>query len=305
MHPIWSRSSSVPRTFSTSEGVRGSRLTGRCVWPFSLSFPCRPIFRSGEVYQLPETFGEEVTIQYELTVDISRGMFRSDDHIRTAFGYVRCSIPEPSSALRQLAYEERIPIPDPGVDVEGWKSLPAIAVHGLIAQSRPAEVQVTLSLAKPLSYTRGSVIPCFLKFSSLDVQALDVARPGDSIKLYLRRTIKYQRPSDSKFNWNEATKDVCTALWWNPPNTSGGTDRAVRYLEGEIQLPKDLKPSAKVEHFSISYTLVLYPIEMTGFRTIGTDLNRPLLSEPVRIVTMYAGGPRPISYLEHLLHMIL
>ncbi|KAK7040800.1 hypothetical protein VNI00_009706 [Paramarasmius palmivorus] len=288
MHPIWSRSQGGPRTPSTSGEVGGSKLSGRCIWPFTISMP-RTINTANGLCSLPETFmetGTDATIQYELTVDISRGMFRSDSRIRTAFGYVPCSIPEAPSLLRQLAHEASIPIPGPDIDVDGWKNLAKLTVHGLVAQSRSAQVDLTLSLAKPLSYTRGSVIPCFLKFSSDDTQALDMFRPGDSVKLSLQRDIKYHNAmsaSRSSVAWNATTKHIGFAKWWSPQIDTSDIDHTVRYLQGEVRLPVELKPSAKIEHFSISYSLVLYPLEMTGFQTFGIGLDQPLVTEPVTI----------------------
>ncbi|ESK95334.1 hypothetical protein Moror_3906 [Moniliophthora roreri MCA 2997] len=298
-HPIWSKSPEAPRTPSPSEGASSSKLSGHCVFPISISLP-RVVCpgNSGVEYQLPETFTEaetHATVQYELTLHISRGKLRADNRIRTPFGYVPSSRPEPPSLLRQLAYEQNLPIPGPHFDVEGWKTLGTTIARGIVFHGREAEVQCTLSLAKPLCYTRGSVIPCFLNLWSIDRQTLDWVSNPNSIALTLCRKIKYYNApamAKSEVSWKETSKDICTARWW-PSGTIQG-DSQNRYLEGEIRLPKDLRPSSEVAHFSISYSVDLYPFDLAGFKSHRS--REPMLSEPIEIVTMYAKGPRPVAW---------
>ncbi|KAK7032321.1 hypothetical protein VNI00_013280 [Paramarasmius palmivorus] len=302
VHPIWSKSPEGPRTPSPSEGASGSKLSGRCLWPFSISLP-RAINTStgstpGEEFLLPETFTEpdtHATVQYELTLHVSRGKLRSDNRIRTPFGYVPSSRPEPPSLLRQLAYEQNLPIPGPHVDAEGWKTLGTTITRGISFHGREAEVQCTLSLAKPLSYTRGSVIPCFLNLWSIDRQTLEWVSNPNSIALTLCRKVKYYNApamAKSEVSWKETSKDICTARWW--PSGTIQSDPQNRYLEGEIRLPKDLRPSSRVAHFSITYSVDLYPFDLAGFKSHKS--REPIISEPVEIVTMHGRGPRPVAW---------
>jgi hypothetical protein len=64
-----------------------------------------------------------------------------------------------------------------------------------------------------------------------------------------------------------------------------------RQLEGEIHLPKDLRPSSDMGHFSIAYSVVLSPFSAPGFKP---NSSTPLVCEPVEIATMHARGPRAI-----------
>jgi len=83
--PIWSKSPDVPRLPSTSEGAQGPKLLGQCVWPLNIAIP-RTVNCPGEggdirTFRLPETFLERHTvasIQYDLTVQVSRGILRAD-----------------------------------------------------------------------------------------------------------------------------------------------------------------------------------------------------------------------------------
>ena len=76
----------TPRMQSSSQGTTSSKLFGHCVWPLSIPLPRTVVVPtgSGEMRSchLPETFLERntrVSVQYELTINISRGILRSDN----------------------------------------------------------------------------------------------------------------------------------------------------------------------------------------------------------------------------------
>ena len=84
--PIWSKSLDCPRVPSPSEGASSTKLLGHCVWPLSIPIPRSVEVPSGggdvRSYRLPETFLErytKVSIQYDLSIIISRGGLRSDN----------------------------------------------------------------------------------------------------------------------------------------------------------------------------------------------------------------------------------
>ncbi|KAF8802489.1 hypothetical protein BYT27DRAFT_7112534 [Phlegmacium glaucopus] len=298
--PIWSKSPDSPRLPSPSDGVLGDRLLGHCAWPLSI-----PISRTvnaptgaGDTrsFRLPETFLERhtrVSVQYDLTINISRGKLRADNRIKTAFGYVPSTRPDPPSLLKQLAYQQFLPLPGPLTDPEGWKTLRPVAVRGVAFKSHPAEARCTLSLSKPLCYARGTVLPCFIALTGSESQVLDLLSAPRSIVLSLRRRVRfYNQTSSSRPDvaWNETVEDMGSAVWW--PSSESRSDSTTRYLEGEIRLAKDLRPTSGMGHFSISYTVVLCPFDVLGF----TSDAATLLSEPVKIATMNAKGPRPNAY---------
>ncbi|KAG6865794.1 hypothetical protein C0991_011786 [Blastosporella zonata] len=83
--PIWSKSSDVPRAPSPTDAASKSKLLGRCEWPLSIPLPATVTIpnESGsmQTYRLPETFLERRTpasIQYDFTIQISRGMLRTN-----------------------------------------------------------------------------------------------------------------------------------------------------------------------------------------------------------------------------------
>ena len=100
---------------------------------------------------------------------------------------------------------------------------------------------------------------------------------------------------------------MAPAVWW--PSSDSRSTSTTRYLEGEISLAKDLRPTSEMGHFSISvssqtkerrmvlifafqYAVVLRPFDALGFTSDATTV----LSEPVQIATMKGKGPRPIAY---------
>jgi len=297
--PIWSKSPDVPRVPSPSEGASKSKLLGHCEWPLSIPLPRTVTVQTGtgsmETCRLPETFLERHTsasIQYDFTIQISRGMLRTDSHLKTAFGYVPSSRPEPPSLLRQFAYQQSAPLPGPSSDPDGWKNLRPVTARASIHGSS-VEVQCLLSLAKPLTYTRGSILPCFLTLQSAENKALDAFAAPSAIHLNLQRRVRFfSKHSNSPMDnfWHESIDEMGSATWW--PSAGNRSHPDARYFEGEIKLAKDLRPSTAVGHFSISYQVVLRPFDISA----GESDHRSLLSEPVEIVTMHSKGPRPQAY---------
>ena len=249
--------------------------------------------------------------------------------IKTAFGYVPSTRPDAPSLLRQLVYQDGLPLPGPSTDPEGWKTLRTVPVRGVMFKSRRVEARCTVSLiavmkqtvlpthfqmsiAQPTCYTRGSVIPCYMTLEGSESPVLDVLSAPSSIVVCLRRRVRFYNKSSSPRRdvaWNETVEDMGTAIWW--PSSSARSDSLTRHLEGEIRLAKYLRPTSEMGHFSISvsllvddkvifvlltpldqYAVVLCPFEAANY----TSEASVLLSEQVEIATMYAKGPRPHAY---------
>jgi len=127
-----------------------------------------------------------------------------------------------------------------------------------------------------------------------DRQALDLLSAPEVPLVHLRRHVK----CPTKEHDPEARRRMNTyqryepATWWISPEALPDEESSRRRLMGEIRLPPDLKASTVMVDFEVEYSVVLYPFEAVGFRPVG---DRALLTEPVRIVTAYADGPRPRS----------
>ncbi len=126
-----------------------------------------------------------------------------------------------------------------------------------------------------MSYTRGSIIPCFITIHSdiVEVEQLlsDTERP--TVRL-LRRVwhpmVEFENPTPdqgttgagSTMNTTWAyivvptsdmklvTDEVGRANWWTPPKNVVQVPNA-RHLEGEIHLSPDLQPSCDFQSFRI------------------------------------------------------
>lgn len=129
--------------------------------------------------------------------------------MKTAIVYTPSIIPASASVARQLAYSEGSPLPGPTVDPEGWHTLPKVMVCGELLGRRKVEVGCTLSLAKPLCYTRGAVIPCYLTLESSNSHALGLLSTPKSPFARLTRRVRYTQ---------DMTSSTETTL--NEPSTS-------------------------------------------------------------------------------------
>ncbi|KAK7437000.1 hypothetical protein VKT23_006714 [Stygiomarasmius scandens] len=267
-------------TLLWSKDAHNAKLSGEQHWPFSVSLPKQVSLSEGDraeeqQYVLPHTFLERnirASIRYDLVVHITRKL-RPDSNLQQTFVYIPAIRPDPPSLLRQLAYQENSPLAGPSVDPEGWLTLAPVKSHGTVFSSRTVEITCTLSLAKPLSYTRNSVLPLSLLLESNDRQTLDLltANPNSAINLRLRRQLDVMRGDSVRSPvWNlpsqkaEYIVDLGEAVWWASADGDVSGEGRVR-LDGEIPLAKDLKPSTLFPHFNVEYYVVLLPFTVTGF----------------------------------------
>jgi hypothetical protein len=299
---LWSKSMGDPRAPRPSETAHSGKLQGEYVWPFSIQLP-KTVSLPGhhgslQDYSLPQTFLERNTrasIQYDLTVQICRNKLRADSQLHTILAYVPSTKPSSPSLLRQLAYQEHSLSPGPEFDPDGWKTLQPVVIRGSIFNARHVTAKCRLSVAKPLCYTRGAVIPCVLDIECKDSQAFDLLASPHAVVLQLQRRVRFfldtAAVSASQLGWNETVDAVETAVWW--PGERNSAEPHVRRLEGEIRLSKDLKPTSAISHFSVSYSVVMSPFVTTAFTSTDT---KAVLAEPVEIATMYGRGPRPRAF---------
>jgi hypothetical protein len=311
--PLWSRAMGDPHTSSPSSSPGSAsrfngKLSGSYSWPFSFTLPKKVTLQHTsaeppQTYRLPQTFLERLTIvsvQYDLTVNITRTKLRPDSQLQTVLAYIPCTKPREPSMLRQLAYRESSPLLLPEMDPEGWHALPTVPIKGRIFSSHQVNIDLNLSLATPLCYTRGTVIPLYLTLSSQDRQALDLLSSPHAINIRLRRRVRYYISASNVASYKQTgsaeRKDaidfVENAVWWPAP----GGDRHSRRLNGEIRLAKDLKPTSSMAHFTIDYSVVVCPFQAAGFSCRFDSTEQPLSTVPVEIATMFARGPRPKAY---------
>ncbi|KAK7005954.1 hypothetical protein R3P38DRAFT_3040562 [Favolaschia claudopus] len=291
-HTIWSATEGDPQA---PEGSGKSKLKGDYVWPFSLPIPST-VTKDGQTWRTPHSFVDTIasfSIRYTAELRIVRGKLRPDDKVSCTFAYFSMQQPGPPSPLRQLAYQENSPLFGPEVDPEGWLSQ-SVTVRGIVFASRQIEATITLSLAKPLCYTRSASIPCVLSIECKDSQALDLLSSPSAPMLYLERSFLQERDA-----WRNSVESCGRAVFW--PSTEGASPSTSspptrRDLMGEIHLKANLQPSSSVCGFSVEYAVVLFPFQATAFKPLVVGDLAPLLRQIVEITTRYAPGPRQRTY---------
>jgi hypothetical protein len=162
-----------------------------------------------------------------------------------------------------------------------------------------------------LSYTRGSLIPFCLQLESNDQQALDLLSPPKSIVVRLKRLIQYHfdpRHTPGSGHLTESVDYSDRAVLW--PSLEGSEDpsKRLRFVNGELHITPDAKPSSAVGDFRIQvrfcvleiqrpllnlrwqYSVVLLPFDAVGFDPAD---GHPLIEQPVEMATLYSSGLRP------------
>ncbi|KAG2008542.1 hypothetical protein CC2G_013965 [Coprinopsis cinerea AmutBmut pab1-1] len=145
---------------------------------------------TGDVHVLPPSFrsrGTNANIEYVLSLCISHGKLRGDSKLRVPMYYIPSVQPIPSPVKRFSSFQYSSPLTDP----KGWVELPPITVSGTIANEKDVDFECGLWLSQPLSYSRGTVISCFMTISSDDVEALDLVATPESLHVRLSRTVNY------------------------------------------------------------------------------------------------------------------
>ncbi|KIM40547.1 hypothetical protein M413DRAFT_412501 [Hebeloma cylindrosporum] len=307
---LWSQSEGDPRSGNSPAGGSSSvapstppkfsgKIQGDYTWPFSIDLPKEVLVPCGnrnepQVFTLPETFNERHTrasITYDVSVRFVRTKLRADHRIAAKFGFIPIIRPPPFPPLRRLAYQEESPLLGPIGDPDGWHSMDPIKIKARTLNNRHILIDCTLFLAKPLSYTRGSVIPISLRLIGDDHQALDMLSSPKAIVARLRRRIKYHHKSVESLAWRDSLDHSQLALWW--PSAEQSEQRGVRYVNGELHLRADIKPTAAMASFRIEYSVVLFSFDSPGLDLGSTEM---LIEQPVNIVTAFASGPRARMY---------
>ncbi|EIN05455.1 hypothetical protein PUNSTDRAFT_54853 [Punctularia strigosozonata HHB-11173 SS5] len=316
---VWDRSMGDPR--APSSGPYQGKLSGSLEWPFSIELPRKAWIslkdkglETPKEYTLPPAFQSKISfkwaVAYEVKVKVERRFFRPNDAMPVAVGYVPVVKPGIASPLRQLAYREASPeLVGPDDDPEGWAGCDPVALKGTLFGEREVEVVTKLWMAKPLSYPRGSVIPLFLALVSSDEQALDVlgapSSPAVDLVVHLdfesKKIAGRDKYSDDSYHHRKIT--WASARWWVP----AGDQKKVagkRALHGELHLAPDLVPSFVFSSLSVSYQVVMYDFEATGFkpRSSGRSSSTTegglteLVAQTVEVGTVWPDGPRPRSF---------
>ncbi|KAF9477992.1 hypothetical protein BDN70DRAFT_809665 [Pholiota conissans] len=238
-----------------------TKLRGKHSWPFSFSLPADVSVKDGELgkkgtFRLPPSFSERASpayINYKIIVTIRRGFLKVNQTLETNFAFIPSIVPELPSVLRRLAYSDGSLLIGPEGDPQGWSVLPPVQIKGTLFNAKDVEVTCTLALATPLCYAVGSPIPLVITFTGEDPHALDVLAEPRAIRLLLRRSIatglEATDDNSARRTNNHFYKISGMAYFWPSWEATAAPNK--RVLQGELELPRDLKPSFKFPNFTI------------------------------------------------------
>ncbi|KDR78626.1 hypothetical protein GALMADRAFT_1258921 [Galerina marginata CBS 339.88] len=273
---------------------------------------------------IPQNFvetGITASVQYELIVDIVHGFLKPNSRIKTNVSYLPCISSSLPSVKRLQAQENNALAPGPVLDPGGWFALPTSALRGQLGGpvAKPVNIDCTLYLASPLSYTRGTFIPCYLKLSSEDLDALNALSAPNSPRVRLVRRLRHLLPRgevgvltgdlvpvNGQSNLMTVIGEMGDAVWWLPPKDVL-QEPHTHYLEGEIHLSRRLEPSCACSLFQIEYFVEMLPFTCMGFKPTAPRkgmsdvdvLSQALVAHPVNIATIYTPDtPLPVSFTK-------
>ncbi|TEB23785.1 hypothetical protein FA13DRAFT_1402892 [Coprinellus micaceus] len=285
----------------TAEIVKG-KLRGKFEWPFSFPFPKDfPYFGkrkgSGEtLFTTPQTLmerGVNATIIYEVIVKVISGLFRNKHKIIANVLYVPSLISPELPILRCEAYRTGLYLCSPLEDPDGWAALKPlnirISARRTEGSSNYTKIEAitatcTVYVAKPTTYTRGTLIPCYIVCQNTNPDPnqpnhlLRTFAGQECVSLRLKRRLVYFRdarqgasvvardPTAVSSGKYAGLDDMCdetkkvgpSAVWWSPRGAGSGEYAAranVVTLEGEMHLDGDLLPSCDVPFLLVSYTV--------------------------------------------------
>ncbi|KZT29728.1 hypothetical protein NEOLEDRAFT_1055763 [Neolentinus lepideus HHB14362 ss-1] len=282
-----------------------SRLSGHRSWPFSFTFPHEVTVKDkskghSTTYRLPPSFSEKgwnasISINYKILVSVHEGSFSPNAFLAANLFVLPKTVAKPPSSHRRKAYNVAAPLPGPEIDPEGWTELRHVIVKGIPSGSRAPQVTCTLAIAKPLTYALGSPIPLILTLASPDAEALESLADSACVKVVLERFLsagtKGQLDASSTKDGNTLKDFSSTAVFWPIDEPEEG----VRRLQGEIDVPHNLRPSCAFATILIKYAVALLPFQAPGFHS-DNNKETPLVKQEVAIVTLNADGVVPRSY---------
>ncbi|KAH9850287.1 hypothetical protein C2E23DRAFT_735463 [Lenzites betulinus] len=297
----------------TMSFLKRGKLKGRYDWPFSLRLPkgvsilsaINPDSRVERAnYRLPPSFSDEqsnVHVKYTLIVNLNRGGFKAGSKLTVPLTYIPLARPSAPTIIRQLAYQEEHPLVGPDGDPDGWKALDTVKVRGVLFKTIPVEAKCRIHVSKPLSYTRGGPIHLLCTVKCDNPQLLDLLTP-QSLRMTLVQRITFgDAVQKARFSERLATQvivksyDRANASWWRTPSEDSLNGKT-KVFAGELIIPEELVPACQILHYGHEYELAFRGWSVVGF-TPNVDSKKPLLTEPVGVVTAFAQAPRPRSYI--------
>ncbi|KZT41695.1 hypothetical protein SISSUDRAFT_234732 [Sistotremastrum suecicum HHB10207 ss-3] len=309
---LWNSSMGKPRNVaevgagdeSPVTGPFQGKLEGKYSWSYKFNLPSTvevPVGRGDqkETHPLPPHFSEssvQAVCIYDISCSIRRGVMKMETSIKRQMGILPSRVPPPPSLLRQIAYQEQSPLCGPEIDPEGWETLEPVRFEGTLFNVQSFTMTCRLSLAKPLVYTRGSILPMRLTLASENKQALDLLGTSGAPQVALLRVIHAGRKAQTKTKMkttrqsHSRVEGMAIAF----PARESSPNEYTKWLDLELPLRPNLQPGFVFQDLVIKYNVVLLPFQTAGFVPSSKEL---LQTHPVDIVVKTSpSSPRAISY---------
>lgn len=171
-------------------------------------------------------------------------------------------------------------------------ALPEIPFYGsspwenqLVYSPRVSSTEYSPFSLPKLSYTRGTVVPLFLRLESEDEQGLELLAFPKAIMARVRRRIRDHVHPGNHFEhsgWRDSLDHSQRAVWW--PSDPKGDSGRLRSLQGEIHLKPGMLPTTALGAFRIEVWIpILLHVNLTDvFNPFSTLLRystlKPLVS---------------------------
>lgn len=322
-YPIWKAGSVEQSLLDRVRGREGERIEGRRKFDFTLTIP-RDAKMEGTDELLPPSFmeaGARASIMYNIRIRVKRGSFSPNTRMSKIIALYRPSTPPPFSLLRAATSSAgKGHLVGPSGDPNGWEPLPSVKITGDFFGDRTVDVTLTLSLAKPLFYTRGTHIPLFMKMTSEDVQALELFSSSSAPVVTLMAHIDVRadraatRPKSRRVGSGNEQYYIDTRLLqsavWQTANTQEDhdIDEGSRMLRGEIHLHPQICPGFEAETIKLYYSVNILEPKCSGFvfksssppRSgihFGLNKSQPLQTKFIEIATHIRGNQRPLAIM--------
>ncbi|KAF9058196.1 hypothetical protein BJ165DRAFT_1521498 [Panaeolus papilionaceus] len=222
--------------------------------------------------RLPQSFLEKglpVNIDYELAVRVKHGLFRPDTKLKAPIVFIPEITPELASPRRQVAYTEGVfQLPSPISDPEGWFAVELCTISGRLDSNLEVDVQCMHHLARPLCYTRGTVIPCYMTLLCRNSDALERLSKPESQRVFLTRRVTYFKNVMKDIERHVVGKKITPLEHTDVVEVA---DLYGKVLEGEVHLSQALVPSSTFLAFCVQYTVDIRLFNSPEFKPASTS----------------------------------
>ncbi|KAL5508492.1 hypothetical protein ACEPAH_6111 [Sanghuangporus vaninii] len=299
---IWDSTMGDPRsTILLPHGADHSgKLHGKYSWSFKFEFPKTVRLtgkdekrlvhdaRNGE--RLPPSLRGShggARIGYEIIVRVKRPGLRIGNSLTVPISYVISTQPYAESFPGRIDYQNDTSSKSLLNDPSRWKVFPEFQVNGSMNKNQTS-LSCMFALASPLSYARGSCIPCTFVISCRDLHALDAVASRSSPQVHLRRRLVLSSKLGGELVLDGQETIINKATWTSHREPMQSSSGFRRVLQGKIEVPPLATPSFTFGRLEMKYDVLVFPFDVPGLSRV---TGGPLLRVDVAVTTFDVESP--------------